>query len=112
MIKTAKLVSGEFIIGKHVDNVLTNVALVAFQSNPTTGEQKINLMPYMHPISSSLAKIITFEKIIYMEDAPKQLQISYLEMIKSIIQQGEEQRQEQSNEGQNAISEGDSEETG
>jgi len=98
MIKLAKLVSHEFVVGRHVDNLLTNVALVTFNSNTVSGEQGIRIVPYMHPITASLAKIIPAEKVIYMEDAPQQLQGSYLEMIKNIL----EKAQENAN-GQNGV---------
>ena len=51
------------------------------------------------------------QKIIYMEDAPKQLQISYLEMIKTILQNSEEQRQQEQPDGQDGISESDNDTT-
>lgn len=108
MIKLAKLVSHEFVIGRHIDNVLTNAALVLFNADATTGQPGIKIVPYMHPITTSVAKIITAEKIIYMEDAPQQLQVSYLEMIKQIIAQS--QAQENDN-GPNGISGGDTGET-
>jgi len=90
MIKLAKLVSQEFVIGRHIDNVLTNVASVQFNTNAMTGEQGLKIIPYMAPITQSLAKILTTDKIIWMEDAPQQLQISYLEMLKVMLQKVEE----------------------
>lgn len=99
MIKIAKLVSHEFVIGRYVDTLLTNVALITFNANTMTGEQGIKIVPYMHPVTSSLAKIIPVEKVIYMEDAPPQLQGSYLEMIKTIL----EKAQENINDGQNGV---------
>jgi len=98
MIKLCKLVTNEFVIGRFIDNLLTNVASVRFDSNPHTGEQGIKILPYMYPITQSLAKIITFDKIIYLEDAPQQMQISYLDMIKVILQKIELQNQEKNNE--------------
>lgn len=90
MIKLAKLVSQEFVIGRHIDNVLTNVAAIQFNTNTTTGEQGLKIVPYMTPITQSLAKIIPADKIIWMEDAPQQLQISYLEMLKVMLQKIED----------------------
>ena len=90
MIKLAKLVSQEFVIGRHVDNILTNVAALNFNTNATTGEQGLKIVPYMAPVTQSLAKLVAPEKIIWMEEAPQQLQISYLELIKSMLKQVEE----------------------
>jgi len=104
MIKIAKLVSQEFVICRFIDNLLTNVALIRFDSNPHTGEQGLKIIPYMYPISQSLAKIITFDKVMYMEDAPHQIQISYLEMIKTMLKKIEDSKSENIN-GQNGISE-------
>ncbi len=107
MIKIAKLVSQEFVIGRSIDNLFANVAKITFVADQNTGAQNIKLVPYMHPITNSMAKIITAEKIIYMEDAPTQLQASYLEMIKSIIEQSQENQN-----GPNAISGADTKEAG
>jgi len=107
MIKLAKLVSEEFVVGRSIDNLFANVAKITFVADQNTGVQSIKLVPYMHPITNSMAKIITAEKIIYMEDAPSQLQASYLEMIKSIIEKGQENIN-----GQDGISKDNPGETG
>ena len=106
MIKLCKLVSNEFVIGRFIDNLLTNVAAIRFDANPHTGEQGLKIIPYMYPITQSLAKIITIDKVIYMEDAPQQMQISYLEMIKTILQKIEVSKLE-NNDGSNGVSKTD-----
>ncbi len=111
MIKLCKLVSNEFVIGRFIDTLLTNVAVVRFESNPHTGEQGLKMLPYMYPITQSLAKIITIDKVMYMEDAPQQMQISYLEMIKTILQKIEGSKLENDN-GSNGVSETNKNPTG
>lgn len=109
MIKVAKLVSQEFVIGRYIDNLLTNVALINFTTNPVTGESGVKVVPYMSPIVQSFAKIITYDKIIYMEDAPQQLQASYLEMIKLILEkikaEQEKQKDQETQNGSDGVSE-------
>lgn len=111
MIKIAKLISREFVIGNFVDNFLTNVALISFDSNQLTGQQNLKLIPYMFPLTTGLVKIMPIDKVICMEDAPQRLQISYLEMIKDIIKTSSGQPPEIIN-GSNGISEADKVETG
>ena len=94
MIILSKLTTGEFVVGRHVDNLLTNVALIQFNVNSMSGESGIKLVPYMHPIIPALAKIIPADKIMAMEPAPNQIQVAYLELIKTLMQNMQSQQTE------------------
>lgn len=85
MIKVAKLVTGEFVIGNMMDLNLTNVMLIRFTVDQRTGIVTKTLLPYMTPISNSLGKVITSDKIITFEDAPKEIQVLYLQSMQEII---------------------------
>ncbi len=85
MIKIAKLVSGEFVIGNLLELNLTNVMLIRFSIDPKSGAITENLVPYMAPISDSLGKFISSDKVISFDDAPNNLQLKYLQYIKEII---------------------------
>jgi len=94
MIKLAKLVSSEFIIGRLVENILTNILLIKFHINPTTGEISKVLTPYMAPLTTSIGHIISLDKIIVIESAPEELIIQYVNFLKSMISSQEKKLEE------------------
>lgn len=87
MIKLAKLVSREFIIGQMINNVFTNVYLVQFQADSTSGQVVPKLSPYMHPLDNSLGHIIPADKIITLCDCPAQLTQLYAIKIQAYIEE-------------------------
>lgn len=84
-IKIAKLVSSEFIIGRVVENILTNILLIKFNVNSITGEVTKILAPYMAPLTTSIGHIISLDKTIVIESAPEELIIQYVNFLKNIL---------------------------
>jgi len=84
-IKLAKLVSSEFIIGRLVENILTNILLIKFNINPTTGEVSKVFAPYMAPLTNSIGHVISLDKIIVIEPATDELIVQYVNFLKSIL---------------------------
>lgn len=85
MIKVAKLVTGEFVIGNMMDFNLTNVMIVRFSVDQRSGIITKNLIPYMSPLSDSVGKLITSDKIVAFDDAPQDIQLTYLQSMQEII---------------------------
>jgi|GEM_PF-4346012 len=108
MIVLAKLVSQEFVVGKATDNVLTNVALVTFQQS-VTAQSSIKLVPYMHPLTADLCKIMPIDRVMCSVPAPEQLTIAYLNIIKEILENSQEKSNDDNE--QNGISGGNTQET-
>jgi len=104
IIKVAKLITSEFIIGRIIENLLTNVLLIKFNINSVTGEVTKTLVPYMSPISSTIGHIISLDKVICMESASEELILSYINILKSII---DNQEKKSENVKQNGVSETD-----
>lgn len=111
MLKIAKLVSGEFVVGKYVDNYLSNIMLIHFSVNPKQGTVIKNLVPYMSPLSNSIGKLITNDKIIVVEDAPEDIQLQYLSMLQELIETIKRNQNGEINNGPDAISGSDKAET-
>ncbi len=92
MIKVAKLVTGEFVVGNMIDFNLTNVMMIRFTIDQRSGTVTKNLIPYMSPISNSLGRLITSDKIVTFDDAPQDIQLIYLQNIQEIISNNKGER--------------------
>lgn len=105
MIKIAKLISGEFVVGNQLDTNLTNVVLIRFDIDRVSGTVSTSLIPYMAPVLNVAAKLITFDKIMVMEDAPPDIQQRYLITISQMMKPKEDTPNERKdNSRQNAVS--------
>ena len=111
MLKIAKLVSGEFVVGKFDNTSLTNVMLIRFNVNKATGQLIKELHPYMAPLTMALGRIISIEKVIVMEDAPPDIQSKYLETLQNMLIAIKRSQDGKDNNGQNAIPNTDQETT-
>jgi len=98
MIKLAKLVSGEFVVGTAMDNCLTNVLKIQFSSNPIDGTMSRTLLPYMHPIVNNVGKLITYDKVILVQDAPLDIQKEYLLVMQQALKSLETKEQKSAKE--------------
>jgi len=100
MIKIAKLVTGEFVIGQDESDSLVNVMIIRFNINQTTGEISRSLIPYMYPISPTLGKIISYDKVVSSIPADEMLSNEYINSIKILIEnlKKSEEAQKQQNE--------------
>lgn len=85
MTIVAKLVSGEFIIAQEDNGFLINALLIRFNINPNSGEVSQQLVPYMAPVSNSLGRIISYDKIISTIPASEELNKNYTETMENII---------------------------
>ena len=105
MIKVAKLVSGEFVIGSMMELNLTNVMLIRFNIDQKSGIINRTLLPYMSPLSDSLGKLITSDKIMAFDIAPQELQIQYLQYMQTFLQnvKGVIDKDGEKNIGQNGV---------
>lgn len=91
-LKVAKLVSGEFVIGRELSNgMLVNVFKINISFDQITGQPNINIIPYMFPINSNLDYFIGLDKVICMDNADQKLQELYVQHITSILQNQTEQ---------------------
>lgn len=88
MLKLAKLVSQEFIVGRLVGLYLMNVFVVKF-TNEWTGDSKIKLTPYFMPFDNSLNHPIHVDKIITVIDCPQQIAELYIQAVQQVIQTGQ-----------------------
>lgn len=105
-LQIAKLISGEMVVGSIVKgSILTNVFKLTITFDSTTGVPNINLLPYMHPISSEVGFIITMDKIITMIDPSEQIAGLYVQKLTEQIQkakEAEEKNKAQSSENSNS----------
>ena len=105
-LQIAKLISGEMVVGSVVKgSILTNVFKLTITFDSTTGVPNINLLPYMHPISSEVGFIITMDKIITMIDPSEQIAGLYVQKLTEQIQkakEAEEKNKAQSSENSNS----------
>jgi len=86
-VKIAKLITGEFVIGRLVDNLfLTNTLLIKFTANAVSGEIKKTLHPYMIPFSNNIGHIILLDKIMTFETADEEMINMYISFLKSYIE--------------------------
>lgn len=111
MIKIAKLISGEFVVGNQLDMHLTNVMLVRFDIDRKTGMVNTSFIPYMAPLLNSVAKIITVDKIMASDDAPSEIQQQYFKTISSFVSNQKGESNGQDNSGSNAVSRNDKDTT-
>lgn len=105
-IKIAKLISSEFIIGRMIENILTNILLIKFNVNSITGEISKSLVPYMSPITTSIGHIISLDKVITLESASEDLIGIYVNFLKSVLTAQEKNIE---NDKQNGVSENNKE---
>lgn len=98
-IKVAKLISSEFIIGRLVENILTNILLIKFNVNSITGDLSKTLIPYMSPLTSSIGHIISIDKVITMETASEELIGIYVNFLKSILSAQEKRTEDAKSDG-------------
>jgi hypothetical protein len=85
MAIVAKLVSGEFVVAQEENGFLINALLIRFNINQTTGDVNQQLIPYMAPVSNSLGRIISYDKVITTIPASDDLNKSYGETMENII---------------------------
>lgn len=84
-LKVAKLVSGEFIIGRIYDQYLINIFLISFNVDQRSGVVSTSLIPYMAPFDNGLKFMMPFEKIMAISDAPSNLINQYITSATSLI---------------------------
>jgi hypothetical protein len=98
-IKIAKLISSEFIIGRLVENILTNILLIKFNVNSLSGELSKSLIPYMSPLTTSIGHIISLDKVITMETASEELIGIYVNFLKSVLSAQEKRTEDAKSDG-------------
>lgn len=107
-IKIAKLVTGEFVIARLIENMLTNILLIKFNINQITGDVSKMLVPYMSPLSTSVGHIISFDKVMSIESATDDLIGAYVNFLKTLLSQEQNKEDKDKNAEQNGVSENNS----
>ena len=100
-LKIAKLVSGEFIVGRVYQQYLINIFLVSFNIDQKTGIFSTKLIPYMAPFDNTLNIMMPFDKIMGLVDAPQELITQYITVAANIIATQKESEQNNENTGNN-----------
>lgn len=87
-LKVAKLVSGEYIIGRELNTgLLVNVFKINISFDQLTGQPTMNIIPYMFPINNNLDYFIGLDKVICMSNPGDKLQELYVKQITKFLQE-------------------------
>lgn len=93
-LSVAKLVSGEFVIGRSLPNgMLVNVFKINIVFDQISGQPNLQMLPYMFPINSNLDYFIGMDKVICMSTPGEKLQELYVQQITKILQEQNQQAQ-------------------
>ncbi len=89
----AKLVSGEFVVGRIMGMNLINVFIVRFNADSMTGSIQTSLSPYMAPLDHSLSHMISLDKAITITTPTTELTQKYIAAVTQIMSKMNEQQQ-------------------
>lgn len=91
-LKIAKLTSGEFIIGRIVNCIFTNVFKLNTSFDQITGVPNVTLLPLMWPLSNNVNLIISMDKCICIDDPNDKVSQLYIDTIMKFAQENVTER--------------------
>lgn len=81
----AKLMSGEFVVGRIMGMNLINVFIVRFNADSMTGSIQTSLSPYMAPLDHSLSHMISLDKVITITTPSAELTQKYIAAVTQMM---------------------------
>lgn len=90
----AKLISGEFVLGRLMGMNLINVFIVRFNADSMTGSIGTSLSPYMAPLDHSLSHMISLDKAITVTTPNNDLTQKYINAVTQLMARMKQQTPE------------------